>query len=206
MSVDPLTAGPMLTEFRHKQVVAMNRARKVIEEVRQEWLQMFGRDHGGLLDLYRMEDAEIALVCMGSPAGTARVVIDEMREKGFKVGMVRIRVLRPFPTEEIRRALSAVKAVGVIDRNVSFASGYGVGFLETKLAFSGYPQPPIIDFIGGLGGSDIKMDDIRTAILLTQYVADGGEYQDVTWLGLDEIDLDRLMQTNKEQKLKGALG
>jgi phenylglyoxylate dehydrogenase alpha subunit len=208
MAVDPLTAGPMLTEFRHKQVTAMNRSREVIEEVRQEWLEMFGRDYGGLIDLYRMEDAEIALVCLGSPAGTARVAIDEMREHGIKVGMVRIRVLRPFPEEEIRQALANIKAIGVIDRNVSFARGLGVSFLELKTAFGGLKMPPMKDFIGGLGGSDVTMEQIKQAIVITQHVAEGGEYQEVTWFGLDEIDIEALFGNNEDanQKLRGVSG
>ncbi|WP_018130321.1 hypothetical protein [Effusibacillus pohliae] len=198
MSVDPLTAGPMLTEFRHKQVTAMNRAKGVIEEVRQEWKQLFGRDYGGLIESYRMDDAEIAIVCLGSPAGTARVMIDKAREHGIKVGMVRIRVLRPFPAEEVRQLLVKVKAIGVIDRNVSFAAGYGVSFLELKQAFGGLAMPPMIDFIGGLGGSDVTFENIRYAILLTQYVANGGQWKDVTWFGLDEIEHAQL----NDRKLK----
>jgi phenylglyoxylate dehydrogenase alpha subunit len=204
MSVDPLTAGPMLTEYRHKQVKAMDYARQVIEDVRQEWIQLFGRDHGGLLDLYRMEDAEIAIVCMGSPSGTARVAIDEMREHGIKAGMVRIRVLRPFPTLEVRQLLSKVKAIGVIDRNVSFAAGYGTSFLELKTAFGGLPMPPMIDFIGGLGGSDITLEQIKEAIVITQFLAEGGQYRDVTWFGLDEVNLEELFVECQSAEKEGV--
>lgn len=186
MSIDPLTAGPMLTEFRHKQVVAMEHSKQVIEEVRQEWKEMFGRDHGGLYDTYRLEDAEYALVCLGSPAGTARVAIDQMRELGYKVGMVRIRVLRPFPDEEMRQLLSGMKAIGCIDRNVSFARGFGVNYLELRTAFAGHAMPPLIDFIGGLGGNDITIEEIKTAIAITDHVARGGAHREVTWFGLDD--------------------
>lgn len=207
MAVDPLTAGPMLTEFRHKQVTAMKRADEVIEQVRQEWKALFGRDYGGLIEEYRMEDAEIALVCMGSPSGTARVGIDEMREHGFKVGMVRIRVLRPFPEEQIRRSFAKMKAIGVIDRNVSFAWGYGVGYLEVKTAFGGRQMPPMKDFIGGLGGSDVTMAQIKQAIAVTQYVAEGGEYPDVTWFGLNEIDIEKIFESiNKNQQECEVIG
>lgn len=205
MSVDPLTAGPMLTEYRHKQVTAMNHAKKVIEEVRQEWFQLFGRDHGGMVDVYRMEDAEIAIVCMGSPAGTARVAIDEMREHGIKVGMVRIRVLRPFPVEEVKALLSGVKAIGTIDRNVSFAAGYGTSYLELLTAFGGKPMPPMIDFIGGLGGSDVTLEQIKQAIVLTQYVANGGEYRSVTWFGLDEVNIESLFEDSEQDAKEGIV-
>lgn len=203
ISVDPLTAGPMLTEFRHKQVTAMNHSRNVIEEVRREWLELFGRDHGGMVDLYRMEDAEIAIVCMGSPSGTARVAIDEMREHGIQVGMVRIRVLRPFPVDEVRQWLSNVKAIGCIDRNVSFAWGYGTSFLEVKMSFGGLRMPPMIDFIGGLGGSDVTLNQIKEAIAITQYVAEGGTYQDVTWFGLEEIDVERFFAKEEATEKEG---
>lgn len=215
MSVDPLTAGPMLTEFRHKQVTAMKRAKEVIAEVREEWKRMFGRDHGGLIDAYRLDDADIAMVCLGSPAGTTRVIVDEMREKGIKVGMLRIRVLRPFPEDQVREVLSKVKAIGVIDRNVSFAAGFGVSYLELKQAFGGMSMPPMLDFIGGLGGSDVTFDNIRHAVLLTQYAANGGKWKDVTWFGLDEIDVGQLDQSKlqqlmgdsgPDQKLKGVIG
>lgn len=199
MAIDPLTPGPMLTEFRHKQVKAMNRSKEVIEEVRQEWKELFQRDYGGLIDTYRMEDAEIAMICLGSPAGTTRVVIDQMREEGFKVGMVRIRVLRPFPEEEMCEVLAKVKAIGVIDRNVSFAAGYGVSFLELKQAFAGKNMPSMLDFIGGLGGNDVTLQNIREAILLTQYVASGGKWKDVTWFGLDEIELTQLNESVMER-------
>ncbi|WP_102262696.1 phenylglyoxylate dehydrogenase [Mesobacillus jeotgali] len=208
IAVDPLTPGPMLTEFRHKQVTAMNVSKKIIEEVRQEWLEMFGRDYGGLIDQYRMEDAEIALVCLGSPAGTARVAIDEMRNHGIKVGMIRIRVLRPFPDEEILKALVNIKAIGVIDRNVSFAKGMGISFLELKTVFGGLKMPPMIDFIGGLGGSDVTMEQIKQAIVITQHVSEGGEFQEVTWFGLDQIDVETLFTMDKDisLKLKGVSG
>ncbi|WP_232698484.1 phenylglyoxylate dehydrogenase [Brevibacillus daliensis] len=205
MAVDPLTAGPMLTEYRHKQVTAMKYAREVIEEVRQEWLQLFGRDHGGMVDVYRMEDAESAIVCMGSPAGTSRVAIDEMREHGIKVGMVRIRVLRPFPIEEVTQLLSQVKAIGTIDRNVSFAAGFGTSYLELKTAFGGKTMPPMIDFIGGLGGSDVTMDQIKQAIVITQYVGQGGQYRDVTWFGLDEVNIQELFEQSPQEEKEGIL-
>lgn len=201
MSVDPLTAGPMLTEFRHKQVMAMNRAKEVIVEVQEEWRRMFGRDYGGLIENYRLEDADIALVCLGSPAGTARVVIDEMREQGIKVGLLRIRVLRPFPVDEVRQALSKTKAIGVIDRNVSFAAGFGVSYLEIKQAFGGIEMPPTLDFIGGLGGSDVTFENVRDAILLTKYTANGGKWKDVTWFGHEDIQYEQLEQSKLPQMI-----
>lgn len=201
-SVDPLTAGPLLTEFRHKQVNAMYHSRHIIEQVRQEWKLMFGRDHGGLLDLYRMEDADIAMVCLGSPAGTTRVAIDQMREAGIRVGLIRIRSLRPFPAKEITEILSKMKGIGVIDRNVSFAWGYGVNFLELRTSFAGTKMPPMINFIGGLGGNDIMTDDINMAIEITDFVSRGGKHPEVTWLGLDEMNREKIISFEKSEKKK----
>ena len=82
-------------------------AKKVIKEVNREFAEKFGRDYGGLIFSYKMEDADYALVVMGSTTGTARTIVDELREKGEKVGLVKIRFFRPFPIEEIRKVLSS---------------------------------------------------------------------------------------------------
>ncbi|MHA2358485.1 MAG: transketolase C-terminal domain-containing protein, partial [Candidatus Heimdallarchaeaceae archaeon] len=131
----------------------------VIKEVSEEFKQRFKRDHGHLICKYRMEDAEYALVTIGSTTGTARVVVDELREKGEKVGLVKLRFFRPFPAKEVREALRDIKSVGIFDRSISYGST-GQCFIEVRNALYS-TNIPAINLIAGLGGRDIKEEDIR---------------------------------------------
>ena len=127
---------------------------------------MFGRDYTGLIEEYRMEDAETAIVAMGSVCGTTKDAIDELREAGKKVGLVRIRVFRPFPSEEIAKALSRVKRVAVLDKNISLGSKGAVA-LEVKDALYG-KNVPVLDYIIGLGGRDVRKRDIAAIVALAE--------------------------------------
>jgi len=138
---------------------AMRNAKQVIQEVNDEFAKTFGRDHGGLIQSYRMEDAEQALVVIGSISGTVRGVVDELREKGYKVGMVILRIFRPFPSEKILETLKNVQSIGVFDRSFSFGSA-GQCFLEVRNALYGL-DIPMYNFIAGLGGLDVREEDIR---------------------------------------------
>lgn len=186
MAVDPLTPGNLLTEYRYKHVQALNRARQVIAEVDGEYGRLFGRSYGGLVDSYRLQDADLALVTLGSMTGTARVAIDRARDEGLAVGLVKLRVLRPFPAEELRSYLAGMKAVGVVDRNVCFGWGTGMVYMELLSALCGSEiTPRCIDFIDGLGGCDITLEHLLKAIALVRDVALGKEIDRVTWLGPD---------------------
>lgn len=190
VSVDPLTPGNMLMEYRYKHMAAMRRAKKVIEEVDQAFGQKFGRRYGGLVDGYRLEDAEVALVTVGSVTGTARVAVDRAREAGLGVGLLKVKTLRPFPAEEVVQHLFGLKAVGVVDRSVSFGWGTGILFTEVKVAFSGrWPQPTLINFIDGLGGADITLDHLARALEITHAAAQGNDLKEVHWLGIAEPEL-----------------
>ena len=138
---------------------AMNDAKTIIREVNSEYAEKFGRDYGGLIDTYYMEDAERALVVMGSTTGTARLVVDKLRKEGEKVGLVKLRFFRPFPFEEIQEILRNVKAVGVFDRSISYGST-GQVFLEVRNALYDLKKP-ILNYIAGLGGRDIRDVDIE---------------------------------------------
>ncbi len=158
MSVDPLTPGNFLTEYRQKQVEAMARAAGVIEEVDLEFGRRFGRRWGGLVEPYRLEDAEFALVTFGSMTGAARVAVDEARDSGRRVGLLKIRSLRPFPAREVVRHLGGLKAVGVVDRDVSFGWGTGIVYQEVRAALACLGRKlPAVPFIGGLGGEDLTV-------------------------------------------------
>jgi pyruvate ferredoxin oxidoreductase alpha subunit/phenylglyoxylate dehydrogenase alpha subunit len=184
MSVDPLTPGLLFTKYRRGHIEAHERAKTIIEKVDHDFGKIFGRCYGGLVENYRMDEAEIAIVSMGSPCGTAKVVVDRWRERGIKVGLVKIRCLRPFPKERLTESLKGVKAIGVVDKNVCFGWGTGVVFMELSSALRGL-NIPIIDFIGGLGGSDITFDHFDLIINKTLEAIEGEPEKEVYWLGLD---------------------
>jgi len=164
MSVDPLTPGDLLTHYRKKHVEGLENAKSIIEGIDSEFGQVFGRYYHGKVEPYFMQDAEIALVTMGSMTGAARVVVNESRKKGLKVGLIKLRMFRPFPKEELRELLRDVDVVGVIDKNVSFGFSSGTVFYELKSALFGYHEPLMVNFIAGLGGTDITKDYVRFII------------------------------------------
>ncbi|MEE9410336.1 MAG: transketolase C-terminal domain-containing protein, partial [Candidatus Heimdallarchaeota archaeon] len=163
-------------EAKYQMQEAMKNAKKVIKEVNDDFAQTFGRSYGGLIDTYRIEGAETALVVMGATTGTARVVVDELREKGEKVGMVKLRFFRPFPVEEIKEALKNVKAVGVFDRSISYGST-GQCFIETRNALYN-SNIPMLNFISGLGGRDIRVVDIKFMFEKIKDMVTNGEPED----------------------------
>jgi len=177
---NPVTVGPFDGlhgwYFEHKvaQNRAMDRALTVIQDIANEYAELSGRRYG-LLDPYRLEDAEIAIVVVGSTAGTTRLVVDKLRARGVKAGMVRVRVFRPFPHEAYARALEHVKVVGVLDRADSSGAQGGPVFLEVRSAlYDRDPRPQILPFIYGLGGRDIFPDDIERAFASLEEIAQSG--------------------------------
>ena len=142
-------------EFRYKAMQAMESSRKRILEVEEEFSQVFGRSHGGLLDEYRCEDADVVVVVAGSAAGTVREVVDSMRDEGVAAGMARLRAFRPFPRDEVRDLAGRVNGIAVMDRSYTFGAA---GAFYTEVCGSLYPmkdRPVIRDYIVGLGGRDI---------------------------------------------------
>jgi pyruvate/2-oxoacid:ferredoxin oxidoreductase alpha subunit len=149
-------------EMRYKIQEAMEGAQSIAREASEEFGKTFGR-HYRPLELYRTEDAEALLITSGTMSGTTRCVVDQLREEDHKVGAVRIRMFRPFPAQEMRRALEKVKKVGVIDRNISFGQS-GIFFQEMKsILYSEKERPPLFGFVAGLGGRDVTTDTIRRA-------------------------------------------
>lgn len=184
MSVDPLTSGLLFTRYRQGHLEAQEKAKEIIEKVDMEFHEYFGRSYGGLIETYKMEDAEISIVAMGSPCGTAKVTIDRVREKGFKVGLVKIRSLRPFPKERLFASLKGVKAIGVIDKNVCFGWNSGVLYVEINAVLKGL-DIPVLDFIGGLGGSDITIENFEMAIERTIRASIEKPLKTIYWFGID---------------------
>ena len=158
VAIDPLTPSDLLTEYRQRHVKAMMRAKNVIKEVDDVFKKHFGRSYGGLIEEYRCEDADYLVITLGSMSGAAKDAVDSLREKGYSVGLLRIRALRPFPSREIAEILESVKAFGVVDRNVSFGWGCGTVYQEVLSALNMYGIcVPSISFIGGLGGADLDV-------------------------------------------------
>ena len=165
----PVTVGPFDGlhgwYFEHKvsQNRAMDQAFKVIQDVADEFAELSGRQYG-MFEPYRLEDAQIAVVVVGSTAGTTRMVVDKLRAKGVKAGMIRTRVFRPFPHAAYAKALEHVKVVGIMDRADSFGAQGGPLFLEIRAAlYDNDPRPQVLPFIYGLGGRDIFPDNIEQA-------------------------------------------
>lgn len=164
MSVDPLTPGYLLQGYRQGHLQAMEDAKSVIEQVEREFADRFGRSYGGLVEEYRCDDAEIVMVSLGSCVGALKVAVDDARQAGVKVGVLKIRALRPFPKERIRQALAGRKAIGVVDRNVSFGWNTGIIHQEVSAAIKDLGGMPTVPFIGGLGGEDLTVELLRQAI------------------------------------------
>ena len=164
-SKEPIAVGPMdlqayLFEHKYQQSQAMKNAKKVILEVAKDFEKMTGRKYE-LFESYKLEDAEIAIVCMNSTAGTTKVVVDELREKGIKAGLLKLRVFRPFPAEEIAKALENAKAVAVLDKADSLNACGGALFTDvTSGMYVNKCNVPTVSYIYGIGGRDTTTKDI----------------------------------------------
>lgn len=175
----PYTMGPLdLNDyyFEHKvgEFEAHERAACIIEQVQQEYAALTGRKYGHF-ELYRFEDAEEVLVALGSTAGTAKDVIDGLRDGGRKVGMLKLRTFRPFPQKELAKALAGKKAVGVLDRSASFGGYGGPVFNEVRAAVYGESSaPPVYNWIYGLGGRDCDTEQIKDVFDCLAKITGGG--------------------------------
>lgn len=164
------------TEFRYSIETAMDKALEKIEEAAKDFEKITGRFHGGLIDGYHLEDAEIVLVSMGSILGTMKNVVDEYRSRNEKVGILKIRSFRPFPIDAVRNALEYAKIVCVIEKDISLGRKEGVLFTEIKSAlYNTDITAPAIGYIVGLGGRDILPDHIEEIIENTKEALRTGE-------------------------------
>ena len=146
--------------FKYKAHAAMLRAKSVVAEAEQRFAKVFGRCYTGLLESYRIEDADYILITLGSIAGLCREAADSLRQKGHKVGVVRLRYLRPFPSEELAEALKQDRAVGVLEKDISFGNeGMVFTNVNSALLQAGISIPSY-NFIGGLGGRNISREDV----------------------------------------------
>ena len=166
---NPMTVGPLALqnyyfEFKRQQEEAMKNALSVIQKVNTEYAKISGRNYGdGLIEAYRLEDAEVAAICLGSTAGTMKMIVDALRQDGVKAGLLRLRTFRPLPVEQIRSALSNVKALAVMDRCISFGGNGGPVFHEVRhLLYDADVRPYIVNYIYGLGGRDTSPTKLRS--------------------------------------------
>jgi pyruvate ferredoxin oxidoreductase alpha subunit len=193
---NPVTIAPQvnedwLMEMRRQSDQAARRARGVLIEAYRDFNAQFGRGGEPFIERYMMDDAEIALVGMGTLAMPVKVAVRKLRAQGKKVGFVRVRWFRPFPTQELQEALAGVAAVGVIDRDFSFGSTFHSGVLANDLRSALYPannRPKIVSFIAGLGGREVSaanvMDMTKTIFDAAEGV--GPDTQDTYWIGARE--------------------
>lgn len=172
------------TEFRYMQFEAMEKSKKVIESVANEFTEYFGRYYGGLIDTYKIEDSDIILITMGSLVGTIKDVIDELQEEGIKVGLVKIRSFRPFPAEDLKNAIKNSEYIAVLEKDVSIGLE-GALFTEIKSVLYDYQDiniKNIAGFILGLGGRDIPKSTIRDIVKKVKI----GEIKGNCWIDLNK--------------------
>ena len=187
---EPIAVGPLdlqayLFEHKAQQAEAMKAAKNVILDVAKDFEKWTGR-HYDLFEQYKLDDAEIAIVCMNSTAGTTKAVVDELRKNGIKAGLLKIRVYRPFPGEEVAKALSHLKAIAVLDKSDSL-NGIG-GALFEDVSSSMYVSNnyvPMVNYIYGIGGRDTTTNDIKSVYSDLQIIVkDGKADQPYRYLGL----------------------
>ena len=191
---NPMTMGPIALqnyyfEFKRQQDEAMRLALNKIQEVNSEYAALSGRSYGnGLIDQYKLDDAEVAVVCVGSTAGTLKVLIDGLRQEGIKAGLLRLRTFRPLPVEELQNALKNTKAIAVMDKSMSFGGHGGAVFHEIRHALYGMQmQPPIVNYIYGLGGRDTNPVALRSIFDdLLRIVRTGRVEKEITYFGVRE--------------------
>ena len=191
---NPMTMGPNALpnyyfEFKRQQEEGMRNALKKIQEVNSEYAKISGRSYGnGLVDAYKLEDAEIAVVCIGSTAGTLKVIVDQLRQEGVKAGLLRLRTFRPLPVEELRNALKNIKAIAVMDKSMSFGGFGGAVFNEVRhVLYDAKEHPLIVNYIFGLGGRDTSPRDLRRIFEDLMQIAKTGHVEtQVHYWGLRE--------------------
>ena len=187
MAVGPYSITDYYMEAKRNQAEGMKHAEEVVLEVAKEFAEISGREYG-LFEAYRMEDAEYAVVMIGSAAGTTKDAIDKLREAGEKVGLLKIRLYRPFPAEAIAQALSGVKSVAVMDRAEGYTNHGGpLGADVMSALYRARSQALAVNYIYGLGGRDVRVEDMEGGFAtLKQIAEDGDAGETYRYLGIRE--------------------
>ena len=185
MAIGPLDLQAYLFEHKAQQGNAMKAAKQVILDVSKEFEKWTGR-HYDLFEEYKLDDAEIAIVCMNSTAGTTKAVVDKLREQGVKAGLLKIRVYRPFPGEEVAKALSHLKAVAVLDKSDSLNAIGGALFEDVVSSmYVSKQNVPVVNYVYGIGGRDTTEKEINSVYAdLAEIAKDGKVENPYRYLGL----------------------
>ena len=187
MAVGPYAITDYYMEAKRNQAEALKNSVEVVKAVAKEFAALSGREYG-LFEEYCMEDAERAVVIIGSAAGTTKDAIDALRAKGEKVGLIKIRLYRPFPAEEIAEALKNVKAVAIMDRAEGYSNHGGpLGADVMSAMFRAKSQAHAVNYIYGLGGRDVRVEDMEGVFEdLKQIIADGDAGETYRYMGIRE--------------------
>ena len=187
---EPIAVGPLdlqayLFEHKAQQAEAMKKAKEVIKEVSEEFEKWTGRKYE-FFEKYKLDDAEIAIVCMNSTAGTTKAVVDKLREQGVKAGLLKIRMYRPFPAEEVAEALSHLKAVAILDKADSLNGAGGALFEDvTSAMYVNKKQVPMVNYVYGIGGRDTTEKQLESVYTDLAEIVKTGEIGDpYRYLGL----------------------
>ncbi|MBD8923816.1 pyruvate ferredoxin oxidoreductase [bacterium] len=208
---EPIAVGPLdlqayLFEHKAQQAEALKNAKKVILDVSKEFEAWTGR-HYGLFEEYKLDDAEIAIVCMNSTAGTTKYVVDNLRAKGIKAGLLKIRVYRPFPGEEVAKALSHLKAIAVLDKSDSLNAIGGALFEDVSSSmYVNNSHVPMCNYVYGIGGRDTTANDIESVYTDLIEIAKNGKVENpYRYLGLrfDRQNFEKILD-NDERSERGA--
>ena len=208
---EPIAVGPLdlqayLFEHKAQQAEALKNAKKVILDVSKEFEAWTGR-HYGLFEEYKLDDAEIAIVCMNSTAGTTKYVVDNLRAKGIKAGLLKIRVYRPFPGEEVAKALSHLKAIAVLDKSDSLNAIGGALFEDVSSSmYVNNSHVPMCNYVYGIGGRDTTANDIESVYTDLIEIAKNGKIENpYRYLGLrfDRQNFEKILD-NDERSERGA--
>ena len=208
---EPIAVGPLdlqayLFEHKAQQAEALKNAKKVILDVSKEFEAWTGR-HYGLFEEYKLDDAEIAIVCMNSTAGTTKYVVDNIRSKGIKAGLLKIRVYRPFPGEEVAKALSHLKAIAVLDKSDSLNAIGGALFEDVSSSmYVNNSHVPMCNYVYGIGGRDTTANDIESVYTDLIEIAKNGKVENpYRYLGLrfDRQNFEKILD-NDERSERGA--
>ncbi len=185
MSLGPYAVSNYYMETKMAQNTAMNKAKQVILDIGKEYGEISGRSYG-FFEEYRLEDADYAIVIIGSAAGATKDAIDQLRERGMKVGLLKLRVFRPFPDEEIANALKHCKTVAIMDRSECFRGKGGPLGSEVKAALYDYAKDvKAFNLIYGLGGRDFTVSDAKRIYEdLAAYDKDGTAFDEYRYVGL----------------------
>ena len=188
MAVGPYAASGYCMEAKKAQAEAMKRAKKVILDVAKEFEAITGQSYG-FFEGYRLEDAEYAIVAIGSVCGTAKDAVDSMREQGLRAGLLKIRVFRPFPAEEIAEALKGCRAIAIMDRSEGYnAVGGPLGAEVTAALYRARSQAEVVNIMYGLSGRDVRVEDLKEVFDNLVKLGDGEKVYDemCPYLGLRE--------------------